>query len=743
VPNLRPDPRNHPPTAQVGSPNAKGTPAREEPDWLELARSAFYGSTAYTDANYRKAWEDSIRAFNNQHPSDSKYSQPAYEKRSRVFRPKTRAVIRKNEAAAAAAFFSNMDVVSVTAQNQSSKAEAASADVMKELLQYRLTKSIPWYQIVLGGLQDAQVTGVVCAHVHWEYEDGAPVRSSQGLSTPQEEQSESEEQAGRPEDSDTEFPEQTNMPLGSVFASKSDGLKPADKAASVKEDDTEDDTDHKPRKPQKDKPSIDLVPVENIRVDPGASWIDPINTSPYVIHLMPLYVLDVKARMKRGDWFELSDAEIGAATELRVDSTRSTRNTNRDDPYGQDNTSISDYTIVWVQRHIHKRNGQDWEFYTMGDVAMLSDPIPLAESVFTGVRPYVMGCCIIETHKIMPSSVPQLGKGLQDETNEIANQRIDNIKFVLNKKWFVKRGREADVAGLVRNVPGGVVMLDDPEKDVREVTWPDVTASSFQEHQGISMEMDELLGNFNPAAIMAAGAHNSPAKNMAMLSNSQGTLVEYLIRTYVETFVQPVLRMLVKLEQQYETDAVLLKIANKRANVVQRFGMDEDTDLLLDNELTLNVNVGMGATDPMQKLQKFLMGMAQYTMMLKQPTPGLNMPEIGKEIFGLLGYADGTRFFVSEDPQVNVLQQQLQKSMQMIQALQTQVKEKQTGHQVKLVASREKNQAEMAKAQLHEKEENKRALATHFRALMESHQGREHERSMRDTEQPKTAANWQ
>jgi len=45
----------------------------------------------------------------------------------------------------------------------------------------------------------------------------------------------------------------------------------------------------------------------------------------------------------------------------------------------------------------------------------------------------------------MPSSIPQLSKGLQEETNEVANQRIDNVKFVLNKKWFVKRGKEADV----------------------------------------------------------------------------------------------------------------------------------------------------------------------------------------------------------------------------------------------------------------------------------------------------------
>ena len=79
------------------------------------------------------------------------------------------------------------------------------------------------------------------------------------------------------------------------------------------------------------------------------------------------------------------------------------------------------------------------------------------------------------------------------------------------------------------------------------------------------MSMDELLGNFNPAAIMMAGAANAPARNMSMLNQSNGTLVEYLIRTYVETFVQPVLRHLILLEQAYETDRVVLGLAAKNS----------------------------------------------------------------------------------------------------------------------------------------------------------------------------------
>jgi len=702
---LLPDSKNHPPTAQTGGQGAKGRTESPMPDWLQRAQRAFRSSTTYVDANYRKSWEDSIRAFNNQHSTDSKYSSPAYDKRSRLFRPKTRTIIRKNEAAAAAAFFSSMDVVSLLPVDPNNQAEIASAAIMKELLQVRLTKTIPWYLLLLGGLQDAQTTGVACAHVYWNYEEANPINT--GLNAIEETEEKAQEVS-------EEYPAQSDLPEGAMQATEKGEL-----TEQIQPEATVVVVENEPEI-LKDQPAIDLVPIENIRIDPGANWTDPINTSPYVIHLIPMYAMDVKEKMKSGEWREMPDSQLMAATEITPDSTRITRNKNKDDPYAADVRDVSDYEIVWVQRHIHKHNAEDWEFYTLGDIAMLTEARPLKDSVFTGKRPYVMGCCNIETHKVMPSSIPQLSKGLQDETNEVANQRIDNVKFVLNKKWFVKRGKEADVQGLLRNVPGGVVMLDDPEMDVKEVNWPDVTASSFQEHSALSMEMDELLGNFNPASLMIAGAANSPAKNMAMLSNSQGTLTEYLLRTYVETFVQPVLRMLMLLEQKYETDQTILAIAGKRAQLFQRFGIDQVTDDLLEKELTLTVNVGMGATDPAAKLNKFIAGITAYTAIMSRPVLGLNVQEVGKEIFGHLGYADGSRFTTNDNPAVLQLQQQLQQAMGLIQQLQQKVKDKQTGHLVALEKTKATNATTIQKTLIQEENENKRSLATHMRALMES-----------------------
>jgi hypothetical protein len=136
-----------------------------------------------------------------------------------------------------------------------------------------------------------------------------------------------------------------------------------------------------------DKPVIELIPIENIRIDPSANWVDPIGSSPYVIHMIPMYVMDIKEKMDSGEWILCADSIILTAGEIKLDSTRSARQVNRDDQYSADTKEVTDYQISWVQRHIHRRGGIDWEFYTLGDQHMLTSPKPLKKSVFHGKRP--------------------------------------------------------------------------------------------------------------------------------------------------------------------------------------------------------------------------------------------------------------------------------------------------------------------------------------------------------------------
>ena len=622
-----------PPSADQG---AKGKPSGyasgpyDDDPWLARAQDAFEFSTSYFDNNYRKRVEDSLRMFNNQHPNDSKYNSSLFDKRSKVFRPKTRSVIRKNEAAAAAAFFSNLDVVNIEATNQSDPKQVASARVLKELLQFRLTKSINWFKVCIGALQDAQKSGLCIAWYHWDYEE--------------------------------------------------DGVE-----------ESEDPNEEANPRVKVDQPVVDLVPIENFRFDPATPWDDVVNKSPYLIHMMPMFAGDVRAMTTRKDpktgaekWMRVSERHLTAAAEIGSSSTRIIRERSGQDPTDGARGRVSDYEIVWVQRHIHRKDGEDWIFWTLSDVAMLSKPQKLKDALLHGQRDYVMGSSILETHTTMPASIPELGKGLQDETNEVANQRLDNVKMVLNKKWFVKRGKNVDVMGLMKNVPGAAIMVDDPEGDIKEVSFPDVTGSAYQEQDRINADFDDLLGNFSSGSVMTNRAMNETATGMAMLTTPATVLTQYLLWTYVKTFVEPLLQGVVKMEQAYETDQNILAISGERAQLLQKYGIDRVTDELLQHEVTCTVNVGMGATDPQTKLQRFIGGVMAYANIVNLKVPGLNTNEIGKEIFSHTGYQDGKRFMLNDDPEKLQLQQQI---MQMQMFLRKQEIEKNNRHEANVVNS--------------------------------------------------------
>jgi hypothetical protein len=593
-------------------------------DWLKIAAETFEDSISYFDANHRSKIEDNIRMFRGEHPQGSKYTKDSYKNRSRLFRPKSRSVTRKNEAMAATAYFSNMDLIDITAQNPDIPEQAASASIMKEIMQYRLSKTIPWFKLVMGAIQEAHYAGIVISYQSWKY----------------------------------------------------NATKKTYKEISINEFGEEVENEIEEEEIIQDEPCIELVPMENFRFDPAASWLDPIGTSPYLIHQIPMYFQDVKAMMKQTDtktgmpkFKQMEDGEIRVAMNSLADSTRSQREGNHEDSK-QSNKPIREFEIIWVHRNIVKMDGKDWVYYTLGTTALLTDPVEIKEAYFHGERPYVIGQCTIEAHNPIPQSIIGIGADLQREANEIVNQRLDNVKFVLNKRWIAKRGANVDVQSLLRNVPGSVTMANDVNGDVREVNFPDVTGSSYAEQDRVNVDYDDLVGNFSSGSVQTNRGLNETVGGLNLISAGANQMSGYLLLTFNETWCEPVLRQLLKLERAYETDEVIIGIAAEKAQLFQKYGIDEITDALIDQELDLTVNVGMGATDPNMKLQKFTLGMSSLSQISATAPQNVNMEEVTKEIFSHLGYKDGKRFFKEEDPK-------LQQMQQMIQQLQAQLESKQ------------------------------------------------------------------
>ncbi len=596
-------------TANDGSASGGG-PAPKENEWIKLARDADQRSTTYFDNNFRKPWEDDLRMFQSKHPKDSKYNADSYKYRSRIFRPKSRSVVRKNEATAALAFFSNPDVLNLDPENTDSMEQIIGAELMQHVLQYRLTKTIPWFLTVIGGYQDAMTVGIVASTQTWRYRQRMEKKMVPALDP------------------------LTGAQVGMV----------EQEVAKVLED----------------KPQVDLFPVENILFDPAAHWYDVVATSPYIILKIPMYLNDVLDRMDSQDkqgksWNRLSKEVILKARVDPDDSMRQARNNAAED--AQSVTSdVNEFDVVMVHLNFIRRGEVCYAYYTLKSTNMLSEPVPVEEMFLhckDGRPPVQIGFCVLETHKAVPTSLIGLGKELQKEANEIVNQRLDNVKYVLNKRSLVRRGANVDVDSLLRNVPGGITMVNDVEKDIREVNWQDVTSSSYQEQNLVNGDFDELAGNFAQSSVDSNRRLNETVGGMKLMAQGANTMTEYSITVFAKTWMEPVLRQLIKLEAAYETDEVILALAASKAKLFPKYNVSQVTDSMLNQELSLTVNIGQGATDPDSRLQRFTHATQIYTGVEQSGLPDVDLLEFRKEIYGLAGFQNSAKFFKPKiDPQV-------------------------------------------------------------------------------------------
>lgn len=574
--------------------------------WLQLARHAYEGSTQYFQAHISNEWLHDQANHRNRHPSTSKYTTDAYKGRSKLFRPKTRTMVRQKEAAAARALFSTSDVVNIEAKNDNDQQLKDAAKVMNELMNIRLNEPgrMHWFLTCIGGVQDASVNGVVVSHQHWKYKERKR-KYRQWV-----------------EDPETGEAKQQVEEVVEVVA---------------------------------DHPMVDLVPPENLRVSPAADWRDPINTSPYVIEVIPMFVIDVMEKMEESDektgqqkWKPLSITAILTGIQTDEQGVRQSRQEGRVDPTTDNFGEHPEFKTVWVHRNIIKRAGRDWVYFTLGTHYMLTDPEPL-EDVYLhcadGSRPYVMGCMTIETHKTYPSSAAKLGRSLQAELNNIVNQRMDNVALSMNGRYLVQNNDGVDFAALRRSTPGGYVRVADVERSVKPIETKDVTSNAYEEQDRLSVEFDALTGQMDQASVQSNRALNETVGGMNLISSAANTVQELDLRTLVETWLEPVLRQVVKMEQAYEDDIEMLMLAGSNASVevFQLF------PYVFNGDLTVTVNVGMGATDPVKRVEKLILGLNAVAGLMPQIVQQLNTEEVVKEVFGALGYQDGMRFFMAPE----------------------------------------------------------------------------------------------
>lgn len=588
---------------------------------LAFARKCEDTSKDYYNSETRTNWIRSYRAVANQHFDGSKYLTDRFKQRSKIFRPKTRSAVRRGIALARQALFGAPDVVSIQAGWDGDPRQQASAEIMTQLVNYRLDRgngeaSVPWFHLAMGARWDSIITGVCFSKQYWQYEANEtryfePLRNTQ---------------------------------TGDIVTDAEGGVIEIEK---------------KKVDIVYDRPMIELIPPEQVLLDPAADWADPIETAAYVIIRYPMHASDVKSRMGMddmkgtpnggGEWLEVDESVLrrGIADEYTRAIRQSRESGTGEDKYDSTAANIDDLDIVWIHENFIRWKGKSLHFWSVGELAYLTEPVPVHEAYpeFTGRRPVVMGRGEMESHRLFPMAPVESWQELQSEINDIANLRLDNIKQNMSPITMVTRGRRVDIGAVQRRGPETILMVD-AQDDIGFNRPPDVTASAFQEADRLAVEMDQLSGSFDVGSVQSNRSLNETVGGMNLLSGAANVMGEYDLAIWVETWVEPVIRQIVKLEQYYEQDAKVLALAARKAKLWQRFGIaDQETESLLESDLTIRLNIGQGASDPMQRMQKIQMAAQMIGQIFGQEAVQfLNKEAVVDEIMASCGYRDGSRF---------------------------------------------------------------------------------------------------
>jgi hypothetical protein len=639
----------------------------EEKQLMQLVRSAFSQGKSYQEQVLQPRWLASYNAFNNKHTGDSKYSSNRFRGRSRLFRPKTRSTARKKQAEAAAALFSTQDAVIVKAADEANPQQVAGAELVAALLRFRLDRSnenhgIPWFMTSMGAHLNAMQTGICISKQYWEYR--------------------------KEPDGFEQVPVMSTLPPNVV------PLMGGQSSVQI-------GTELKPKfKIVRDRPRCELMPPEDVIRDPSAAWENQAQDSAYLILRFPMTVEAARTFLNNVNdksaiqFYDVDDKDLAAAAggssdpnnAANIRRAREQGGTDRLTDYAVDNA----YKQVWLHENFFRIQGNDYVFWTLGIDRMISEAVPV-EEVYPeqgGARPIVVGCGALEPFKIDPMSPVESWQELQREMNDLVNLRLDTLKQTIAPLAKVKRGRSVDIRAIQNRSPDTVVYMQDMG-DVEFDRPGTVAGEAYIEMEKLNADFDDQAGNFSTGSVQTNRQLGETVGGMQMMQSNANALGEFDLRVWIETWVEPVLRQLVKLEQYYESDDNVLAISAARAKLFQKFGVDKITDDMLNSQVAVSVDVGLGSSDPMQSLAKFQQA-SQIALGLLGQGAQMRMKQdaVLDEVFGKAGYKDAsTRFFNEaddQDPRIQEMQQAMQQMQAQMQEMSQQLADKQADYATRI-----------------------------------------------------------
>ena len=311
-------------------------------------------------------------------------------------------------------------------------------------------------------------------------------------------------------------------------------------------------------------------------------------------------------------------------------------------------------------------------------------------------RFYAMGVCDIV-------------EGEQRLQGALLNGRLDELALALHRPMVKKLGVKTPTYAL-RARPGQIWEAEDPKNDYQFMQIPDITANAYIETNASQMRVQKNTGQSDlySSGVPSAGGNSASrtATGIGAQVQASGSRIQYIVENLEDTFIEPMLNDLVKLNQMFPP------IGTPEAEVIAL------TRVQLSMRASAKMQARMGLLQTFPLIMQTL-GNPAFIQELAQSGQSPDWSEIMRILEEMTGYKKRADLIRQLSPEEMQARQQKQQMPEMIKAkMQEQrIMGQQTIQREKLQAS---HQASLQMAQL---DAEKEKLLAQFKAQLEIQAG--------------------
>ena len=364
-------------------------------------------------------------------------------------------------------------------------------------------------------------------------------------------------------------------------------------------------------------PIVECVPYEDIFLHFESTWKDYWRNP--IVHRVK------RSRdycTKRG--YKNVDLIPWAGTFPGTDLIKMQRSLNQGSPFSGAPEDIQEQQYIWIYECWDLQPGKfgylESGSFVLGGSAerpmalmrgWVKNELPYQFDPTEPVRPpFVVGTAFPEAHGMYGKDLPNVTKGLQEETNARFNSEREASARALRPPVLVNRGANVDLMALMIRKIGGVVQGNDigPEA-IREMEIANPIPISLPGQQRTDQLYTEI-SSIGPDQMGASqpGSEDQSATASSTQSTNANKKMNMVIRNLTQTGIIPMLRMLLRLEQEYESDTLIEQVTGRVLG--WKFVKDPEGNhvgprpsVVIQGDFDLSANIGTNKQNQLAQLK--------------------------------------------------------------------------------------------------------------------------------------------